>query len=88
VSEDEIAAIDARKLANIMEYDFIDFPTAWAIQRTYGDSLQHDPRCSSVPGWCAISGPALLCDCGAIEKKWIEIRATGSPVAGAWEGER
>lgn len=40
--------------------DFLDFPTAWAIQRAVGTQLAHQPRCSSVPGWDPISGPGLL----------------------------
>ena len=48
-----------------------DFPTAWAIQREVGPSLQHDPHCSSVPGWDPLSGPGLLCDCGAIHKEFL-----------------
>lgn len=46
----------------------LDFPTAWAIQDAGG--LTHNPRCSSVPGWHPLSGPALLCDCGAVEREW------------------
>lgn len=46
----------------------LDFPTAWAIQEKGG--LEHHPRCSSVPGWSAISGPGLLCDCGAVVREW------------------
>lgn len=39
---------------------FLDFPTAWAIQR--GSTLPHDPRCSSTQG--------LLCDCGGVQSEW------------------
>jgi hypothetical protein len=48
----------------------LDYPTAWAIQHEVGPTLAHHPRCSSVPGWNPISGPALLCDCGAVEAEW------------------
>jgi hypothetical protein len=48
----------------------LDYPTAWAIQREVGETLQHDPHCSSVPGWNPLSGPGLLCDCGAVRKEW------------------
>ena len=48
-----------------------DFPTAWAIQNEVGPSLDHHPRCSSVPGWDKLSGPGLLCDCGAVQKEWM-----------------
>lgn len=58
----------------------LDFPTAWAIQREVGATLTHHPRCSSVPGWDPISGPHMLCDCGAVEKEW-ERRQTASPPA-------
>lgn len=55
----------------------LDYPTAWKIQREVGASLVHHPRCSSVPGWSAISGPGLLCDCGSIEREY-ERRLSGS----------
>lgn len=54
--------------------DYVDFPTAWAIQHSHGDKLTHHPRCSSVPGWDPISGPALLCDCPAIPDEWKRIK--------------
>jgi hypothetical protein len=57
---------------DVTAYDFLDFPTAWAIQRAGG--LDHHPRCSSVPGWDPISGPGFLCDCGAIEAEWKRLR--------------
>ena len=53
--------------------DFLDFPTAWSIQRRRGEYLGHHPRCSSVPGWDPISGPAFLCDCGAVEREWRRL---------------
>jgi hypothetical protein len=53
--------------------DFLDFPTAWAIQDRGG--LEHHPRCSSVPGWSRLSGPGLLCDCGAVPKEWERLAA-------------
>lgn len=62
--------------------DFVDFPTAWAIQR-HAD-LTHDPRCSSVPGWHPLSGPGLLCDCGAIATEWRRRKAL---TAGATNGQ-
>lgn len=55
--------------------EYIDFPTAWAIQHDHGAKLSHAPRCSSVPGWDPISGPGFLCDCGAIVAEWKRIRA-------------
>ena len=51
-----------------VEDGILDYPTAWAIQE--GTELKHHPRCSSVPGWSAISGPSLLCDCGAVEREF------------------
>jgi hypothetical protein len=48
----------------------LDYPTAWAIQNEVGPTLTHHPRCSSVPGWDPMSGPGLLCDCGAVEQEW------------------
>ena len=52
----------------------LDYPTAWAIQREFGPTLTHHPRCSSVPGWDPISGPGILCDCGAIFEEWKRRR--------------
>lgn len=65
-------------MIDVTRYDFLDFPTAWAIQRAGG--LEHRPRCSSVPGWDPISGPGFLCDCGAVETEWRRLRdlATGN----------
>jgi hypothetical protein len=54
--------------------DYPDFPTAWAIQNDRGVHLDHDPRCSSVPGWHPASGPGLLCDCGAVVREWERLR--------------
>lgn len=48
----------------------LDYPTAWAIQKEVGETLEHHPRCSSVPGWCSLSGPGILCDCGAVEREY------------------
>jgi len=48
--------------------DFLDFPTAWRIQEE--GSLHHNERCSSVPGWHPLSGPANLCDCDAVSAEW------------------
>lgn len=48
----------------------LDYPTAWAIQKEVGNTLEHHPRCSSVPGWHPLSGPGILCDCGAVELEW------------------
>lgn len=59
--------------------DFPDYPTAWAIQRSHGETLEHHPNCSSVPGWDPISGPGLLCDCGAVEREWERIKAERKP---------
>lgn len=43
-----------------MRTDFLDFPTAWDIQREVGHELPHDELCSSV------YSVAFLCDCGAV----------------------
>ena len=58
---------------------FLDFPTAWAIQKECGAQLEHHPRCSSVPGWHALSGPAFLCDCGAVKAEWVRRQAHPTP---------
>lgn len=54
--------------------DYPDYPTSWAIQKELGDALEHDPECSSVPGWSPMSGPWLLCDCAAVTLEWLRIR--------------
>lgn len=54
----------------------LTFGDAWEIQHTVGPSLDHDPKCSSVPGHHPLSGPALLCDCGAIVREWKRRNAT------------
>jgi hypothetical protein len=54
---------------------FLDYPTAWAIQKDRGLKLTHHERCSSVPGWDPISGPAFLCDCGAVEDEYKRLVA-------------
>lgn len=56
-----------------MSADFCDFPTAWAIQAELPESA-HDPKCSSVPGHHPLSGPHLLCDCGAVQGEWERLR--------------
>lgn len=67
-----------RRLPQPFNPDVLDFPTAWAIQEAGG--IEHHPRCSSVPGWCAMSGPSLLCDCGAVERQWLALaRCTEGP---------
>ena len=63
---------DSTNTIDVFRHDFLDFPTAWAIQEQYGDSLNHHPQCSSV------QSPAFLCDCGAIQQKWKELRSTPS----------
>ena len=47
-----------------MRTDFLDFPTAWAIQQDVGADLEHHPECS------AVRMSALLCDCHAIPDEW------------------
>lgn len=62
-----------------MRFDMLDFPTAWEIQKSVGATLDHHPECSSVPGSNrGMGGPALLCDCGAIEAEWKRLRAAQS----------
>lgn len=53
-----------------MRTDFLDYPTAWAIQNEVGPTLDHHPHCSSVPGWHPMAGPAFLCDCDAVKLEW------------------
>lgn len=59
-----------------MNFETLDFPTAWEIQNEVGPKLEHHPFCSSVPGWNKLSGPALLCDCGAIRKEWERMKSS------------
>lgn len=61
---------------NPVRTDFLDFPTAWAIQNKaldQGPALTHHPKCSSVPGWSPLSGRGLLCDCGAVQQEWVRL---------------
>jgi hypothetical protein len=51
-----------------MRTDFLDFPTAWDIQREVGHELPHDELCSSV------YSVAFLCDCGAVPNEWDRRR--------------
>jgi hypothetical protein len=53
--------------------DFLDFPTAWRVQRL---GLEHATRkCSAVQG-----DGAFLCDCGAVAIRWAElVEAQGDP---------
>lgn len=51
-----------------LDQDFLDFPTAWAIQR---QGVEHtDQRCSAVQ-----TDGVMLCDCGAVEAEWKRLRA-------------
>lgn len=53
-------------LAEVLKRNFVDFPTGWAIQAA---GLTHtSPHCS------AVLTLALLCDCGAIDARWTELR--------------
>ena len=72
-SESELPQSIFDRLARCPHY--IDIPTAWAIQHSHGDKLEHHPRCSSVPGHDPISGPGFLCDCSAMEDEWNRIKA-------------
>lgn len=60
-----------------MRTDFCDYPSAWEIQNTVGPTLDHDPHCSSVPGWSVLSGAGFLCDCGAVLAYWKEHYSDG-----------
>lgn len=55
--------------------DFLDFPTAWKIQKEIGHTLDHHPDCSSVEGSNGgMGGGMWLCDCGAIQRHWESLR--------------
>ena len=54
--------------------DFLDFPTAWAMQNTMNEHIQHHPNCSSVPDWHPLSGPGMLCDCGGVNELYENIK--------------
>ena len=57
-------------------------PHVFVQELTVRAALDHAPRCSSIPGWHPISGPALLCDCGAIVREWERRRAATAPTSG------
>lgn len=50
-----------------LDLDYIDYPTAWEIVKTY--KLKHDEQCSF-----AQTGGALLCDCDAMPLKWAVLK--------------
>lgn len=53
-------------LAKVLERDFVDFPTAWSIQAA---GLTHtSAECS------AVQSRGFLCDCGAVEARWADLR--------------
>lgn len=59
--------------------DFLDFPTAWAIQEA-GDG-EHDHDCSA-----GSTGGAFLCDCTVVARTYVELvrrqmSSRGEPVA-------
>lgn len=59
----ETGALDGGNL----DLDFIDYPTAWAIQRK---GLTHaDEQCSAVR-----TGGAMLCDCNAMPSEWARLK--------------
>ena len=62
-----------------MTVEHLDFPTAFAIQRRYGNDLTHHPRCSFV------QSAGFLCDCGAVERKWQELRESAAEREGGAE---
>lgn len=64
-----------------VEDGILDYPTAWAIQKEA--ELKHLPNCSSVPGWHPLSGPSLLCDCGAVEKEFDRRTHNDQPSSAA-----
>ena len=66
-------------LCEKLRFDMLDFPTAWLIQNDRGTELRHHPLCSSVPGHDPISGPGLLCDCGAVPKEWERLSEIAIP---------
>lgn len=64
-----------------LNLDFLDFPTAWAIQRR---GVEHtDSRCSAVQ-----AGGAMLCDCGAIEAEWRRLHSLVASDGSDQEDER
>ena len=54
--------------------DFLDFPTAWAIQNTMNEHVKHDSKCSSVEGSYPLAGSCFLCDCGGLEELYNKIK--------------
>lgn len=62
----------------ITEGEFLSISLAWKIQDS--TELEHNERCSSVEGWHPLSGPALLCDCGAVSRYYDQARGGGMTV--------
>lgn len=58
--------------ARIVGDEFLSISLAWTIQDS--TDLEHNERCSSVEGWHPLSGPAMLCDCQAVERYYDQVR--------------
>jgi hypothetical protein len=58
--------------ARIVGDEFLSISLAWKIQNS--TDLEHNERCSSVEGWHPMSGPAFLCNCGAVDQYYDQVR--------------
>lgn len=50
-----------------LDLPYIDYPTAWAIQRAGG--INHQAACSAQQ-----TGGAMLCDCNGLVYKWADLK--------------
>lgn len=64
-----------------LDLDFIDYPTAWYIVKTF--YLKHDMVCSFQQ-----TNGALLCDCDAMPLKWAELKTAHDGSDGIGLAER
>jgi len=70
--DQEDCSVSPELLAAATTRDYLDIPAAWLICR---EGLTHtSPECSYVT-----EQGALLCDCGAVEARWEQIRREVTP---------
>ena len=82
------------QLTEPVREDFLDFTTAWRIQKEIGTQIEHIRECSSVPKPESpnhrdrMAGPAFLCDCGAVELAWkLLVKQQLTATAESQEGQ-
>jgi hypothetical protein len=54
-----------------------DDGTAWAVQLTCGDTIDHTLTCASRSWLLTIGAKEELCDCGALQAEWNRQKKDG-----------